>query len=406
MFVRDNIKLATRNFKTRKLRTFLTILGISVGIGTILFLVSLGYGLQKVLLEGIATSDTLLTLDITPSDSNILKMDDKTIDYFSHLSEVAEISPAKTVSSQFEINGIVSNVTLDSVPENYFRLSGIKLLEGEPFKDKKSNSVVVSEGALKSLGIDSLKDSIGKEVAISLIIPKEESSGKEGDLIKEGDVIYFDSNFAISGVVEDPTNSFAFIPSGWIEATPAAGSYDMIKVKAQNQSFIEPIRGKAIEKGCTVAAISDTIDQANKIFNTVQIVLAMFGVVALIVSAIGMFNTMTIALLERTVEIGIMKTLGATSREIKFLFLTESFIIGLLGGAGGVLIGILGCRVVNMIFNVLASNLGGKSLNIFYTPSWFILLVLVFSSLVGVITGVYPARRAAKLSSLEAFRYK
>jgi putative ABC transport system permease protein len=128
--------------------------------------------------------------------------------------------------------------------------------------------------------------------------------------------------------------------------------------------------------------------------------------VALAVSAIGMFNTMTIALLERTNEIGIMKAIGASNSDIRLLFLVESILIGFFGGLGGLIIGIGGTKVINLFFNVFASRMGGQSMEIFYTPMWFVAFIMIFSTLIGFFTGVYPARRAEKLNPLMALRYK
>ena len=104
--------------------------------------------------------------------------------------------------------------------------------------------------------------------------------------------------------------------------------------------------------------------------------LSLFGIIALIVSAIGMFNTMTIALLERTQEIGIMKTLGASSLDIWKMFLTESMMIGFFGGAFGVIIGFLASRILNIGLNFLAKSFGGLEIELFYIPVWFIIFIL------------------------------
>jgi putative ABC transport system permease protein len=127
---------------------------------------------------------------------------------------------------------------------------------------------------------------------------------------------------------------------------------------------------------------------------------------ALIVSAIGMFNTMTISLLERTQEIAIMKSLGASARDIWSMFLTESILIGFLGGTLGIGIGFVGTEVFNFFLNFIAKNFGGMSVDIFYIPLWFIIFIIVFSTIVGMVTGFYPAKRAAALDILEALRYK
>jgi putative ABC transport system permease protein len=169
---------------------------------------------------------------------------------------------------------------------------------------------------------------------------------------------------------------------------------------------MEQVRGIIMEQGFLVSSLSETIDQANKIFRIIQIVLFSFGLIALIVSAIGMVNTMTISLLEKTNEIGIMRSLGITSSDIKKIFFMESGIMGFLGGIGGVCVGYISGTIVNFAFNIFAKNLGGQSLELFYTPGIFIGFVIVFSTLVGVLTGIFPSVRAAKLNPLDALRYK
>jgi len=158
--------------------------------------------------------------------------------------------------------------------------------------------------------------------------------------------------------------------------------------------------------GFVVAALSDVIDQANKIFRILQTVLAIFGAIALIVSAIGMFNTMTIALMERTQEVGIMKSLGASKTDIVLLFVTESVIMGFLGGVIGLALGMLSGEAFNILLNILAKRFEGNPVDVFYTPPWFAITIVIFSTVVGLITGIWPARRAANLNPLEAVKYK
>jgi putative ABC transport system permease protein len=404
MFIRDNINLATRNFKTRKLRTFLTILGISVGIGTTLFLVSLGYGLQKVLLEKIAKSDALLTLDVASSNSSVIKIDKQVVDDLSNIPNVIEVSPLQVVLSQIKMDDVTSNVKLSSVDKSFFRLGGIEISKGDEYENNSDPKVILSTGALTSLGIENTDEAIGKEVDIKLIIPKENQQENK-DLITENNMVPLDQKFVICGVVDDPSESSGYIPKSWVDgSTP--DYFDEVKVKISNQNDLETVRSAIAEKGFTVLALTDTVDQANKIFSIIQIILALFGIVALAVSAIGMFNTMTIALLERTNEIGIMKAIGASKQEILLIFLTESILIGFLGGVGGILMGFLGSNLINALFNFLARNMGGQPVDIFYTPLWFVIFIIIFSTMVGFFTGIYPASRASRLNPLVALRYK
>jgi len=123
------------------------------------------------------------------------------------------------------------------------------------------------------------------------------------------------------------------------------------KVKVSNEQFLASTREQLLNMGFSTSALSDTITEAKKIFSIVQVVLAIFGVIALFVSAIGMFNTITIALPERTQEIGIMKSLGASNRDIWRLFLTESIIMGFAGGIGGLVTSYVGATLFNMSFS-------------------------------------------------------
>ncbi|HHE46006.1 MAG TPA: FtsX-like permease family protein, partial [Candidatus Moranbacteria bacterium] len=125
-----------------------------------------------------------------------------------------------------------------------------------------------------------------------------------------------------------------------------------------------------------------------------------------VVSAIGMFNTMTITLLERTEEIGIMKSIGASDTMISLMFVMEATIMGFLGGVMGIVIGLLEGEAFNIMVNLIATHFGGERVNLFYSPIWFVLSIIIFSIFVGFLTGVIPARRASKIDPLDALRYK
>jgi len=211
MFVFDNIKLATRNFKTRKLRTFLTILGIGVGIGTILFLVSLGYGLQKVLMERLATSDTLLTLDVSTANSTIIRIDENMQKELAQIHNISEVSPQKSVLSQLKIGEISSNVSLNAVNNPFFRLGGVALLRGEVFSGDNDRKIIISTGAIKSLGISDPNEALGKEVQLTLIVPQN-TSDKEQEMNTENNLYPLDGSFIISGITDDDTSSMGYIP--------------------------------------------------------------------------------------------------------------------------------------------------------------------------------------------------
>lgn len=405
----DVLAIASRMFKTRRMRTFLTILGIGIGIGAILFLVSLGYGLQRILIEEIATSDALLSLDITTRDEQLIPLNKESIKNLASLPDVSYISPLISVAGQISLENITANTIVNGILPNYFKLAGISANAGELFQEGEEDKILISLPMVKLLGFaqdgqelskEQLDKIIEKSVSVVLLIPVQTESGLE-----EVQTVDFKTDFKISGVVEDSAESLIYFPLSRLENVGIT-KYQSAKIRVKDNNSLEPIRSKAVEMGFIVAALSDTIEQANRVFQILQIVLALFGIVALAVSAIGMFNTMTIALLERTQEIGIMKSLGASNQNVWELFLAESIIMGFLGGVGGILVGYISSEGFNLLVRILAGALGGKHVQLFERPWWFILTILIFSTIVGLFTGLWPARRAARIKILEALRYK
>ncbi len=403
MLITDIFRLSTRMFRTNRSRTILTILGISVGIGAILFLVSLGYGIQMLILNQITTSDALLSLDVSTGDLTNIKLDENAIDNLKKIPGVEKVNPMVSAQVQMNIGDIASELTANFANREYLRLEGTTLGKGEYYTDNASDKhkIIISASALNLFDL-SEDNAIGQKVKLTVF--KMQTSQKEGGTITR-DSVKLDDDFEIAGIIADDDSNYIFIPFA-VSQDIGISDYSKLKVKVDKDDHMDAVRSAIVDNGFLVSALSDIIEQANQVFKIVQIVLASFGIVALIVSAIGMFNTMTIALLERTQEIGIMKALGATSVDIWNMFLAESVIIGFLGGVGGIAIGIAGGEIFNYGVNILAGVLGGQKIDMFYTPMWFVLTITIFSTVVGLITGFYPARRAARINALEALRYK
>ncbi len=402
MLITDVFRLATRMFRTNRSRTILTILGISVGIGAILFLVSLGYGLQVFILNSITNSDALLSLDVTTGDLESLKLNKQAINNITNINGVEKISPLVSLQTQITIDDISSELLANFTNSEYFRLDGTILEKGDFYTDDEQDKhkIIISSAALQLFNLSS-EEAFQRDLKLTVFPPPKE--GEDQGIVRKS--VELPEIFKIIGIVKEENSNYIYMPLT-ISDSLVIDNYSQLKVKVDNEDNLNIVRNDIMDKGFVVSALSDIIEQANQIFTVIQIVLASFGIVALIVSAIGMFNTMTIALLERTQEIGIMKALGATSADIWNMFLSESVIIGFLGGLGGVTIGMLGGELFNYGINALAGALGGTKIDMFYTPMWFILLIMTFSTFVGLITGFYPARRAARINCLEALRYK
>jgi ABC-type antimicrobial peptide transport system permease subunit len=388
MILLNLLKLSIRNFKNMRLRSTLTVLGIGIGIGAILFLVSLGQGLQRLLIERITTAEALLTLDVAPAADGLVDIDRTALAQIHGIPTVTETSPIKSQQARISSEGLTATVTANFVQENFFRLAGFGSLFRNGDALATSSDAIVSQAVLNLLSIED--EPKGKEVVLKVFEEDEEIINKI---------------FTISGVVDDEFNSFVYVA---VSAYPEERlvSFNSLKVQVLSTQVIEETRTEIVGLGFIVSALSDTVKQANQVFRIMQIILGIFGVVALTVAAIGMFNTMTIALLERTNEIGIMRAIGASRKDIWLMFLTEAVVIGFLGGVSGVLIGVALAESSNAGLNLLATRLGGQALDIFFYPVWFVVAIIIFSTMVSLITGFYPAQRAAKLNPLEALRYK
>ncbi len=399
----DLFKLSIRMFKARTMRTLLTILGMSIGIGAILFLVSLGYGLQKTLLERITTSESLLTLDVTEPKAEAVKIDNDTLKKIEEIG-VAEISPAFELTSQGQLGDLSSDIIVMGVEPSFFRLGGIKVNEGELLNNDDPQGIVISSSVAKLFGKET-SEMFGQEMKFTFFFDKEETD-EENDLSLNTNFEKVDpgKSFRIIGVIEGEDN-LVYINSNSLDNLNI-DNYSQVKVKCNSSEDIPRVRDAILGLGFIVSALSDTVEQANQIFSIIQIILMLFGVVALVVSAIGMFNTMTVALLERTEEIGIMKAIGASNYAVSMMFIMESGIMGFLGGLAGVVIGILGGKGFNYLINFVASRFGGEAVNLFYVPFWFVFLIIAFAAVVGFFTGLVPARRASGIDPLDALRYK
>lgn len=394
----DLLKLSMRMFKARTMRTLLTILGMSVGIAAIIFLVSLGYGLQRTLLQKITTSDALVTLDVTLKESgDAIKLDNTVVETLKNVRDVVDVIPVLELSGQGKFDNITLDVNTVSSSAALLKSEGIKISAGRLFTKDETNKVVITKAVSQVFGT-APEEMLGKTVTLNLF--QNDASGQ----VSRKNSFTPQNSYTIAGI-SDGEENIVYLSLDSLQGFPLS-SYTKLKVKCASTGVLNQVRQDIEQQGFAASSISETIDQANKVFSAIQIVLMVFGMIALIVSAIGMFNTMTIALLERTEEIGIMKAIGASRSSISLMFVMESTLMGFLGALGGVILGMIEGQVLNFFINLIASRFGGESVSLFYSPLWFIMTVIAFGAFVGFMTGVFPARKASHIDTLDALRYK
>jgi len=264
--------------------------------------------------------------------------------------------------------------------------------------DKAKKQAVVNRAVLNILNLNE-DEAVGKTFSVSFIVT--------GDLLEDSNqkIESNPSDYTIVAVTPDDTTPFFYIPFIDLRSLGVT-NYSQAKVIVNDKGDLEKVRTQIEAMGYTTNSVVDTVNQITSLFATVRRVLAIVGFVALIVAGLGMFNTLTVSLLERTREVGLMKAMGMKSEEVKELFLTESMIMGFFGGIIGIFVGFLVGKIVSLIISALAIFKGVGFVDIAFIPFGFFVIVVVISLAVGVVTGMYPAKRASKISALNALRYE
>lgn len=394
MRIFDAFEIAWNDFTANKMRTFLTILGVSIGIGAIVFLVSLGYGVQELTINKITSITALTTYEINTEGSSIIKINDDLLAKIKTINGVTGVYPNFSASAQLGKNDLWTDTTVYAVDRQYLEYEGVKLEKGE-YWNEKSERVLLTTAALTALGIDA-NSALNQKIDLNLLVSQSKTAGESSEPIE--------LQLPIGGIISDNATSYAYIPLSQIPLQNK--DYYSAKVKVSSQASMASVKDELTSLGVKTTTVGDTVVQLEKIFNIVRIVLFMLGLVALFVASIGMFNTLTISLLEKTREIGIIKALGATNSFVWQVFNFQAILISTLGGIFGILIGWGFGKILNVLVNIIAKSLGGESVNLFVTPMQFIISIIAVSFIIGILTGYYPSRRASKINPLDALRYE
>ena len=394
----------------------MTIGGMAVGISLIVFLISLGFGLQNMIKSQITDVEALTILDVTKGESTLLALDQNVVDQFKNIESVDNVSPSLSLSGQIGIQESVTDTAIYGIDPQFISMEGIKVNYGELFTGEEAKEILATSTALNLIGLGDPEAAVGSELDLKLLVPEKIAGTQEEELVaKEVKVV-------VKGVIIDEDElAIAYVPIKFLESMGFSPDYSEAKVKVEGQqgedftlarvkvtdeSQLANVRAEIEAMGYQVDSIADTVGQIDKIFLVFQMIMGLFGAIAMFVAAMGSLNTLTVSLLERTREIGVMKALGATSRDIYRLFLVEAIMIGMTGGTIGVIVGYLLGMGVNYGVNYLAARAGGDQVQLFYTPIWFVAAVIGIAFFVSVFTGLYPARRAGKINPLDALRYE
>lgn len=419
MKTRKMVGMAWGNLKRRKLRTSLTTLGVIIGITTIIGLASLGDGLRYSVNQRFQQGFELDNLIIIPgsfatgisgfgfNSTDVANI--RTIPNVTLVTPMITLPTAEVIKmanheklGAFTVGAINFTEMQEMFPQRFRLQSGGHF----PNTTEASSMVLGYQAArLNDAVIASVNDNVTLRIKT-----------------------FYDRNYTITGVLAEGGTSgltnfdyWAFIPLKTAEHIPGIGeNYQIILVKVNDsknaQTVADAIDSEFPPYTVTVFAPSSLVHQVDNILNLINIFILAVAFISLIVAGVGIMNIMTVSVMERTREIGILKAIGAKSRTILSMFLTETVLIGMIGGLIGIITGYglsyalaygLSGIIQSQQQNVTSQGLPTQPLRItpVFSPEWTI-IALVFAIGVCLIFGLYPARKAAKLDPVQALRYE
>ncbi len=390
--IRTVFYMAWKNLSSKKLRSFLTVSGIVVGIGSIAFLISFGLGLQELVTKNVIGDQSIKSIEITSPNSKIIKLNDQALSKIQKFPHLERIGVEYSFPASIGLKGGGIDSVVYGVDQAYQDLTNLTLQKGRLLKKDDAKAVVISQSALRSIGITDAGKAVGQKLEVIVPLQYVDVNAKE-----------LRATFSIVGVIDSGQNNEIFVPSAVFDVA-GVPSYKQIKVTVDDTKNISSVRKQIEANGFQTTSPIDTLDQINQLFKFFNIILAGFGGIGIIVAILGMFNTLTISLLERTKEIGLMITLGGRRRDMRRLFMIEAVLLSLMGVFIGIFLSFLASRVVNELINQNAAKRVNERFEIFSMPLWLIGVLTVFMLVVGMVVAYFPARRAQKISPIDALR--
>jgi putative ABC transport system permease protein len=388
------ISIASKNLLDKKLRTLLTMTGIVIGVGAVVFLVSLALGLHQVVDKQVLGTKSVNTIDVTsPNSANIL-LNDSTINKISQFSHVSSVAPAYILPGQINYQGSVADTVVYGTTNQYIALSALTFVAGS--KSLKTNQdAIVDTAFLDIIGQSNANNAVGKDVEIVTSVTNSKGVVKK---------VY--SNLTIAGVINIGSGAEVYMND---QAFTNAGeaNYGQLKVVADNRGDVPVIRQQIAGLGLSTASPLDTLGQINTIFTIFTFVVAGFGGIGMVIAVLGMFNTLTISLLERTSEIGLMITMGARKADIARLMIFEALLLSIFGGIGGIILAWIIGLIINLVLTAYANSNGVQgSINAFSVSPLLVLIAIVITIVAGLLVAFYPSRRATRINPIDALKYE
>jgi putative ABC transport system permease protein len=465
----DLTELALRNLRESLLRNSLTTVGISVGVASLVAMLSLGIGLQQMASRRLVRSGLFDTVVVTsrremrgmgreeerngpiPGESRIL--DEPARIEIEHMPNVSEAYPDIRFATELRFDDKPHLTMVSALPDSAKSNDAFDGMKGSFFSSQTAAEAILQKSFAEELlgktpplgaaepGVAELAGPLLGKVLVMHYAQRASSAAQPGVAAADskstggGDfdgasysVVSREQKLKIVGVsdldpesMRGPTRAKVFLPLGLAqslhvmqptdlrEMSRAASDqpvYSSISVRVKNPAQIQGVEDAIKKMGFTTFSITDASRGLRQFFAVLYAFLGIFGSLALMVASIGIVNTLVMAILERRREIGIMKAIGASDADVKKLFFAEAGAMGVLGGVLGVALGWAIGQVINFGTNVYLKRQSLPPEHFWAVPWWLVAFAIGFALVVSLVSGLYPAGRAARLDPVQALRYE
>ncbi len=457
MKARDLAELAARNLREALLRNTLTTLGIAVGVASLVAMLSLGIGLQELASKRLARSGLFDTVFVTskqdlrgfgrgpraaaPAAEESRPLDEAARQKIAQLPNVAEVYPEIRFAGELRYAGRSHFALVTGLPPSARTRDAFDGMKGAFFSAPAAEEVILQIEFARELNSEPAT-LLGQELLLHYAERRTLGPSAGASATKDADpgtntgvgfsVLPRERKLRIVGIVETQPGAGpggfgigrVFLPLQLAQSmnvlqgsdvgelvrasSPSGGPtrYLSLSVRVASPQQVPAVEEAIKQMGFAAFSLLDATRNLRRFFALLDLFLGIFGSLALAVASLGIINTLVMAILERRREIGILKALGAGERDVRQLFFAEAGVMGLVGGALGVALGWGIWRVINFGTNLYLKrqNLPGE--NIWSVPWWLVGAAVGFAVVVSLVSGIYPAARAARLDPVQALRYE